>query len=243
MRGAVSLLKYSAPILMAVLLQACGPTVSGEVRDAGSEQPIPQARVDLIDVGWGQRDGQLVWDAEKRASSTSGADGRFAFNETGGGSLRVAAPGGARVEARLCSRSPTIVRVGGPYPDLRADRRLIFNPDGAAASATDKSHPLDGSADDLGLRGSGSAFKDGRGLRIEADGGVQFVEGTGAIPPPPPLPYDRVIELDLGAACGWLFVHHGEKTVAVIEVAPLGWEQDPGQPRRYVMLYTPLPPN
>ena len=243
MRGAFAHFKNTVPLVMASVLQACGPTVSGEVRDAASERPIAQARVDLIDVGWGQRDGQLVWDAEKRASSTSGADGRFAFDESGGGSLRVAAPGGARVEARLCPRSPTIVRVGGPYPELRADRRLIFDPSGAAASAADKSNPLDTSASYLGLRGSGSAFGDGRVLRIEADGGVRFIAGTGAIPPPPPLPYDRVIELDLGAACGWLFVYHGEKTVAVIEVAPLGWEQDPGQPRRYVMLYTPLPPN
>lgn len=243
MRAAFALIKNIVPLVMASVLQACGPTVSGEVRDAASEQPIAQARIDLVDVGWGQRDRQLVWDAEKRATSTSGADGRFAFDKTGGVSLRVMAPGGTRVEARLCPRSPTIVRVGGPYPDLRADRRLIFDPNGAAASAADKSQPLDTSADDLGLRGSGSAFNDGRALRIEADGGVEFVAGTGAIPPPPPLPYHRAIELDLGADCGWLFVHSGEKPVAVIEVALLGSEQNPGQPRRYVMLYTPLPLN
>ena len=243
MRGAFAHLKNSVPLVMAFVLQACGPTVSGEVRDAESERPIAQAQVDLIDVGWGQRNGQLVWDAEKRASSTSGADGRFAFNKSGGISLRVAAPGGARVEARLCPRSPTIVRVGGPYPELRANRRLIFDPNGAGASAAEKPHPPDKSANDLGLRGSGSAFKDGRVLRIEADGGVRFIAGTGAIPPPPPLPYDSTIELDLGADCGWLFIYLGERAAAVIEIALLVSEQNPGQPWRYVMFYTPLPPS
>ena len=241
MRGAFAHIKNSVPLVMASVLQACGPTVSGEVRDAASERPIAQARVDLVSFGWGQRDGQLVWDAEKRATSISGADGRFAFDKTGGVSLRVMVPGSARVETRLCSKSPNIVRVGGSYPNLRADRRLIFDPNGAAASAADKSQPLDTSADDLGLRGSGSAFNDGRVLRIEADGGVKFVAGTGAIPPPPPLPYNRAIELDLSADCGWLFIHSGEKAVAVIEVALLGSEYNPGQPPRYVMSYTPLP--
>ena len=243
MGGGFTLINITASIMMAFLVQSCGSSVSGEVRDAESERPIANARVDLVNVGWGKRSGQLVWDAEKRASSISDENGRFAFNATGGGSLRVVAPGGAPAEARLCARSPTIVRVGGPYPELRANRRLLFNLNGTASKATGKLHPLDGSANELGLRSSGSAFTDGLGFHVEADGGVRFIEGTGAIPPAPPPPYERVVELDLGADCGWLFVRFGEKMVAVIEVAPLSWEQDPGQAKRYVMLYTPLPSN
>ena len=241
MRGAITLIKNPSLLVVALLMPACGPTVSGEIRDAASERPISRARVDLIDVGWGQRGGHLVWDAEQRATSMSDERGRFVFSQAGGGRLRVVTAGGVRAEARICSRSPTIVRVGGPYPELRADRRLLFTPMGTRSRSANRPQPMNGSADDLGLRGSGSAFNDGATLRIEAAGGVRFVAGTGAIPRAPPPPYERVIELDLDSDCGWLFVRLGEKTVAVIEVAPLSWEQDPGQPKRYVLLYTPLP--
>lgn len=218
----------------ALLLAGCGQHVSGIVRDAATDRPLAGAVIELRNTGWGFREGQLVWDAEKISRVTTGADGRFEFDEDGGVNLRVRALRSKPVDASLCPRSPMVVRVGGPYPDLRADRRLLL---GTAARSED---PRAATAKSLGLTASGSALGDGFGLRMEAEGGIHFVEGTGAIPPPPPLPYGRVVDLDLRYACGWMFVSDGASAIAVIQVGGIAWEQDPGGARRWVMLYTPL---
>lgn len=229
------------PIAAAFLVCGCAPRVSGIVQDAASGRAIAGAAVELGNTGWGVRDGQVVWDAENNARTTTDADGRFQFDESGGVRLRVAAPGHAEVVASLCPRSPMTVRVGGPYPELRADRRLLFGGNGQAADQSGGGSTQASTGDDLGLGVSGTAFTGGSGLRMEARGGIRLVRGTGTVPAPPPLPYDRVVDLDLNSDCGWLFVSDGAAPVAVIQVGPLGWEEDPGQPRRWVMLYTPLP--
>ena len=204
----------------ALLLCGCAQGVSGLVQDGSTGRPLAGASVELSNRGWGTRDGQIVWDAEKVARTTSDSTGRFMFDESGGVALRVTAPGAPRVDTSLCAQSPMIVRVGGPYPGLRADQRLVIGSPTAAR---------------LGV----TASADDRSLRIQAKG-VRFVEGTGAIPAAPPTPYASSTTLDLRAACGWLFVSDGSAAVAVIQIGSLGWEQDPGQPQRLVLLYTPL---
>ena len=143
------------------------------------------------------------------------------FAEDGGVALRVRASGRAGVDTSLCSKSPMIVRIGGPYSDLRADRRLVI---GSSAAAQ------------LGV----TATADDKVLRVEAKGGLRFVEGTGAIPPAPERPYQKSARIDLGT-CGWLFVDDGSSWSAVIQVGSIGWEQDPGGPRQLVLLYAPWP--
>lgn len=226
---------------VAILVGGCAPGVSGVVKDAATGRTIADAEVELFNSGWGFRDGQLVWDAEKISRTTTDAQGRFQFGRSGGVGLRVTAPGFAQlVAASLCSRSPMTVYIGGPYPELRVDWRLIFGRDGRGAVDMKTGYKRETTTDELGLRLSGTAFTDGYALRVQSTGGVRLVRGTGAIPVPPPLPYDRVVDLDLAADCGWLFVSDGTSPIAVIGVAPLGWEQNPGQPRYWVMRYTPL---
>jgi hypothetical protein len=226
---------------VAILAGGCAPGVSGDVKDATTGRTIAGAEVELFNSGWGFRDGQLVWDAEKISRTTTDAQGRFQFDRSGGTGLRVAAPGYAKlVAASLCSRSPMTVYVGGPYAELRADRRLLFGRNGRGAAGMKTGYRHEATADELGLRLSGTAFTDGYALRVESKGGVRLVRGSGAIPVPPPLPYDHIVDLDLAADCGWLFVSDGVSPFAVIQIAPLGWEQEPGQPRRWVMSYTPL---
>lgn len=227
--------------IAALLLAGCGQHVSGVVRDAATDQPLAGASVELRNIGWGIRDGQLVWDAEKVSRATTNGGGRFAFDEDGGVNLQVRSPNHPTIDTSLCARSPMVVRVGGPYPTLRADRRLLLDLSGAEVQPAGNSSPQTANAADLGLSASGSAGDDASGLRIEAKGGIRLVEGTGAIPPAPPLPYDRAVNLDLGSACGWLFVSDGTSPIAVIQIGAIGWEQDPGGPRRWVMLFTPLP--
>lgn len=210
--------------IAALVVGGCGQHVSGVVQEAASGRPVANAVVELSNTGWGLRNGQLVWDAEKVSSTTTDERGRFAFDADGGINLRVRATHHAPVATSLCARSPMIVRIGGPYAGLRTDRRLLPDSDGA-----------------LGLTVSPGPGDNEYRLRVEAKGGVRFVEGTGAIPPPPPLPYAGAVELDLRSDCGWLFVSDGASPIAVIQAGALGWEQDPGGARRWVMLYTPLP--
>jgi hypothetical protein len=225
---------------VAILAGGCAPGVSGVVKDATTGRTIAGAEVELFNSGWGFRDGQLVWDAEKMSRTTTNAQGRFEFDRSSGIGFRVTAPGYAKVDGGPCPSSSTIY-VGGPYPGLRVDWRLLFGRDGRGSARMKTGFRHEATADELGLRLSGTAFTDGYALRVESKGGVRLVRGSGAIPVPPPLPYDHMVDVDVAADCGWLFVSDGTSPIAVIAVAPLGWEQEPGQSRRWVMLYTPLP--
>lgn len=220
-----------------LLAGGCTEQVTGVVQDSGTGRPVPGATVELSRSGWGFPDGQLVWDAEKISHATTDAQGRFSFAAAGGVRLRVSAPRKASVRTSLCPRSPMIVRIDGPYPDMRADKRLFLDP---GPPAGDGSGAQPASAEDLGLSAPATS-PDEFELRIDAKGGIRFIEGTGTIPAPPPLPYEHAVNLDLGSACGWLFVSDGASPIAVIQVGGMAWEQGPGGPRRRVMFYTPLP--
>src|SRR5687767_3476981 len=76
--------RRSLLMLAALLLGGCAPGVSGIVQDASSGRPLAGAKVELSNRGWGSRDGQIVWDAEQVARTTTDGDGRFAFGENGG---------------------------------------------------------------------------------------------------------------------------------------------------------------
>ncbi|HET7709779.1 MAG TPA: hypothetical protein VFK50_09645, partial [Sphingomicrobium sp.] len=188
---------------------------------------------------WGRRNGQLVWDKETVSTATSGSDGAFRFDVDGGFSLRVQARGYPEVRTSFCPRD-TLVLVGGPYPELAADRRLVFA-DALGGDDADRVKPP-ALARDLGLTASGPAFgENGSRLRIDARGGIVFVPGTGAIPAPPPLPYPPAVEIDFNRDCGWLFVGDGAAAVAVVDARPPSGSQDPGGPWVWSMLYIPLP--
>lgn len=209
------------------------------VRDASTGKPVANATLQASNVGWGMRGGQLVWDKATVSAASSGPDGVFRFDVDGGSNLRVQAPGYPEVRTSFCPRD-TLVLVGGPYPQLVADRRLIFA-DTLGADDADRVHPP-ALARELGLTASGPAFgAGGSRLRIEATGGIRLVPGTGSIPSAPPLPYPRFVELDFNRDCGWLFVSDGASAVAVVEARSPSGRQDPGQPWIWSMLYAPLP--
>lgn len=44
---------------------ACTSRVSGELRDAGNDKPLAEAKISLVDRDWGHRNGQLVKDAKR----------------------------------------------------------------------------------------------------------------------------------------------------------------------------------
>ena len=231
-------MRRASPALVAALLLAGCVRAGGIVRDAATGRPIANATLQASNYGWGLRDGQLVWDREKISTTTSGRDGAFSFDVDGGSNLRVRARGYAEVRTSFCPRR-TLVLLGGPYPKLATNRRLVF---AAALDPADADRAFPPTlAGDLGISAFGSGLGDGAALRIEATGGIRFVPGTGAIPPPPPLPYPRAIELDFKSDCGWLFVSDGKAAVAVIEARPPSGRQDPGRPWTWSLLYAPLP--
>ncbi|MEO6386710.1 MAG: hypothetical protein ABIT16_09460 [Croceibacterium sp.] len=220
-------------IAMLAALGACSGTVSGQVLDAATGRPVSGAVVVMRTVGWGRSNGQLVWDAEKSLSATADGEGRFTLGAGSGGGLAITAPDGRRGKAEMCSSAPMVVRIGGPYAALAVDRLLVF---GSAAG------DLGGTpARSLGVSASGDALGDGRVLKIEAVGGARYVEGTGSVPPAPPLPYGSAVALDTVRDCGWLFIADGTAPVAVIQVRPPSSFQAPGGERQYMMLYAPLP--
>jgi hypothetical protein len=223
--------------LVACTLAACSRPATGLVRDAASGRPVAGAVLQTSNPVWGFNGGHLVWDKERISTTMSDADGRFRFDVSGGTGLSVSAPGYPNVQTKFCPLD-TLVLMGGPYPALAADRRLLL---GDLLTDDDRnSIPPSTLARDLGIRASGSIFENGSVLRIEAPG-VRFVPGTGAIPAPPPLPYSSFAQADLARECGWFFVSNGTRAVAVIEAAHPAGIQAPGGPWRWFLMYAPLP--
>jgi hypothetical protein len=222
----------------AALLGSCG-SIGGEVRDASTGKPVAGALVKISTIGWGRRDGQLVWDAETIHEARADRHGRFHFSGIdGGGRLQVLSPAGGFDHGALCPREQ-LIWVGGPYAALRADRRLIFA-DTLEDGDRDRVHPP-ALAKELGVSTSDWTSDGEPVLRLEATGGVKFVAGTGAIPPPPAMPYSPSVEIDFRKDCGWIFVSDGAKPIAVIEARAPSGSQRPGQPWRWSMMFAPLP--
>lgn len=230
---------HAALALTAALALSGCTRAGGTVRDAATGQPVANAVLQASNYGWGRRNGQLVWDQEKVSTATSGKDGSFRFTVDGGVNLRVQARGYPEVRTSFCPRD-TLVLVGGPYPGLETNRRLVFA-DALGPGDADRVAPPT-LARDLGLSATGAAVGTGSALRIAATGGIRFVPGTGAIPPAPPLPYPRAVDLDFKRDCGWLFVADGTAAVAVIEARPPSGRQEPGGPWVWSLLYAPLRP-
>jgi hypothetical protein len=223
-------------VATALLLGGCG-SIEGEVRRATDDKPVAGAIVRLSTVGWGQRDGQTVKDAEIVHETTTDANGMFRFAGIDGGiRLGVRSAAGTLDNGALCPAVPMIVRVGGPFAALRADRTLALGPSGPSDD------PRAASAERFGVRATGPAVTQGTGvLRLVADGGVAFVGGTGAIPA---LPADSAFaaaqEVEVGSACGWLFVRTPTGPIA-IEARPPSISQDHGGKPYATMMFAPLP--
>ncbi|MFL6786353.1 MAG: carboxypeptidase-like regulatory domain-containing protein [Sphingomicrobium sp.] len=232
-----SFVGLSAILLLAGLEAGCTRSATGIVREANTGRPIANALLQTSNSVWGFRGGQPVWDNESIATAVSDKDGRFRFDVAGGTGLNVTAPGYPPVHTSFCPRE-TPVLMGGPYPQLLTDRRLIIAGE-LIAEDNNNVHPP-ALARELGVRVSGSIFDQGSVLRVEGRG-VRFVPGTGAIPAAPPRPYPRAAEADLGRDCGWFFITDGLRPVAVIEARHPSGMQVPGGPWRWFLMYARLP--
>ncbi|MEO5611952.1 MAG: carboxypeptidase-like regulatory domain-containing protein [Sphingomicrobium sp.] len=204
---------------LALIIAACTPGVSGQVRDANSDRPIANAEVAVTTSDWGIRDGGLVWDKNTTHRTTSGPDGKFQLSDMDGGHrLAVRAAGYAPLLTSLCSRSPMIVRVGGPFDGANLGQQMRLGMDATGArlgwrfgDATLVPEPQA----DLVLAGRPS--ENGTIARLVAPAGLAFSEGTGNPPTPPHTGYARELTLDL-LDCGWLFVRTGRGGTVPVQI-------------------------
>ena len=222
----------------AAALHGCGGGISGEVRDASSERPLERARVEVSSVGWGVRDGGLVKDKTTARAAATDKSGRFAFPDLSGGvALRAVATGFNPVDTPLCSRSPMVVRLGGPFDGRKLDNMLRLTAGaGWRFGANPAIVPLsdaDLAVDRLPAGGAAEVI-------FRAPLGLAFTPGTGNPPMPPPLAQTESLTIDL-LECGWLFVRTNEGGTAAIRVGSFGFDE-PLQGERALMLsYGVLP--
>ena len=70
-------------VLISLSLSSCGfmnGKISGTVKEYSSEKLINQAQVQASYIGWGWRDGNLVWDKEYVYETTTNSEGKFSIN-------------------------------------------------------------------------------------------------------------------------------------------------------------------
>jgi hypothetical protein len=228
---------------LVILLAACSPTVSGEVRDATSGRPIANAEVVVTTNGWGARDGGLVWDKEYQYRAQSGPDGKFRVAGVDDGHrLTVNAAGYALVQTSLCSRSPMTIWVGGPFDgaDLGKNLSLGAGADGARLgwrfSGGGQKMP-ESDAELVALRppGDGNAV-----TSLRAPFGMAFRAGTGNPPQPPQSGYTTERTLDLLSDCGWLFVRTRDAGTVPVLIGSYLLDQPPEGGRSLVLGYAAL---
>ena len=237
MRRAVRPSKAFGPLLLAFLVQACGATTSGEVRDAASGRPIADARVEVTTVGWGIRDGDLVWDKSFVHAANTDERGRFEIDRISGGvNLGVSARGYRPIDTSLCSRSPNLIRVGGPFDgaDLGKQFRSGAGPDGAPLGC--RFGPNPGLVDVAAANLSALRLSTSRSSKawFRAPSGMTFVRGTGNPPSPPASGYVESLEVDL-FDCGWLLVRTPDDGMVAVKIGSFSLD-DPLEGGHYLAL-------
>ena len=192
-------------------LTACGPGVEGVILDGSTEEPIADAKVTLHSTGWGRRDGDLVWDADKSETTRTDSEGRFVFDRDGGNALEIEVDEN-RYRTGVCSTAAAY-RVGGPYQDLSLKEQRIVSPDGT----TDFHATLTGWQD------PNRRFE----ITVQAEFGVAFVAGGGGVPTLP----SRLETTWTGGAlrCGHLFVRQPDDSIVVVRLGNWATSQNPGE--------------
>ena len=224
-------------LLSAIILGACSPTVSGEVRDATSDRPIAHAIVEVTTSGWGMRDGGLVWEKDYSYRAETGDDGRFRVHGVDGGhQLAVRAPGYPPLQTSLCSRVPMTVYVGGSFDGGDVGKQLSIGTDGAGARVGWRfdgkgAQVSEADADLVALRPGAS---DNVKMPLRAPFGMAFLPGTGNPPREPGSGYATERTLDL-LDCGWLFVRTRGAGTVPVRIGSFGLDE-PLEGGRYLTL-------
>lgn len=231
-------------LLSTILVGACSPTVSGEVRDATSDRPVAHAVVEVTTSGWGMRDGGLVWDKDYAYRAETGGDGTFRVKGVDGGQrLAVRAPGYPALQTSLCSRSPMTVYVGGPFDGGDFGQLLSVGTNAAGARVGWRFggkgvQVPEADAELIALR---PGSMDNAMMPLRAPLGMAFRPGTGNPPQEPQAGYATERTLDLLDDCGWLFVRTRSAGTVPVRIGSFGLDEPPGEGRYLMLTYAAVP--
>jgi hypothetical protein len=228
--------RNTCALYAALLLAACG-SIQGIVRDAETGQPVPGATVELLY----SNDPSGFFFGTKVERATTDGDGRFTIGQDGGYSLKVSSPDGRSAKAEVCARSPMTVYVGGTHPHVKMNRVLVLFASGKPGAGDLPRSERRMEAGALGLSVHRPQDERGNALVIEAEGGVAFVPGTGAIPAAPPLPYPKNLSVDFRKDCGWIFVERHGRHAAVIHARPPSSLSTPNGYKEVTLMFAELP--
>ena len=231
-------LKITTALFAALLLPACSTgAVHVVVRNAGTGLPVPGASVALT---YSTPDlAGLFGGRVKRVTTITDGDGKFVIRGSAI-SLDVSAPDGQSASVDMCPSSPMTVYVGGAYTHIRTNRLLVLSASGKP-SPSDLSDSGRLHARDLGLMVTPAQDDHGETLSIEAEGGVAFVPGTGAIPTAPTLPYPAQLSFNPRRDCGWIFVQRGGRVAAIIKARPPSGLSTPSGYQETTLVFSELP--
>lgn len=222
-------------LVSAMLLSACG-SIEGQVRDGVTGEILPNARVKLHYAN----DPSGFLDSPKVENAKTNSAGQFVFDQESGFRLEVSTRDGRATAASLCPKSPFTVYLGSPYAGLKFTNRLVLTSSGTLNEGKVPKENRS-SASELGISVTAIDADDSFTLSLRAEGGMAFVEGTGAVPSAPALPYKKSLDLDFEEDCGWIFIEQDGRIVAVIEARPFDRLSLPGGYHENSLLFAELP--
>jgi hypothetical protein len=200
-------------------LAACEPGVRGVVLDGATEAPVADATVGLRSRNFSPGDDQVIWDKDYVETAQTASNGSFSFESTHGIELSVRARDRATELSSVCSKSPMIVRIGGPFAHATRKQLLLGEVHGDKVLGWDfEAGPVLAANADLSLKALPDPGQSN--VRFLAPLGMSFKAGTGNPPMPPAKGYVPELELDM-MNCGWLFVKTRQSGIVGVQTGQL----------------------
>lgn len=216
-------------------LAACEPGVRGVVLDGATDAPVADATVGLWSRDFGPGDDQVIWDKDYVETAQTAWNGSFLFKSTDGIELSVRARDRATEQSSVCSKSPMIVRIGGPFAHAIRKQLLLGQVHSDNVLGWDfEAGPVLGANADLSLKALPNPGQSN--VRFLAPLGMSFQAGTGNPPMPPAKGYVPELELDM-MNCGWLFVKTRQSGTVGVQTGQLAIGNFSGAGTQLAMTY------
>lgn len=216
-------------------LAACEPGVRGVVLDGATDAPVADATVGLWSRDFSLGDHQVILDKDHVETAQTASNGSFLFESTDGIELSVRVRDRATEQSSLCSKSPMIVRIGGPFAHAIRKQLLLGQVHSDNVIGWDfEAGPVPAANADLSVKALPDLGQSN--VRFLAPLGMSFQAGTGNPPMPPAKGYVPELELDM-MNCGWLFVKTRRSGTVGIQTGQLAIGNFSGAGTQLAMTY------